>query len=95
MKTLFCLEKANNLGQKLGFFFNSKNNKSFHFLIFFNYPLFFVPLGITLAEYFKHQGKDVAMMADSTSRWTEALREISGLGEMPADYDYQTYLAGW
>jgi len=40
--------------------------------------------GITVAEYFRDQGKDVAMMADSTSRWAEALREISGrLGEMP------------
>lgn len=34
--------------------------------------------GITVAEYFRDQGKDVAMMADSTSRWAEALREISG-----------------
>jgi V-type H+-transporting ATPase subunit A len=40
--------------------------------------------GITLAEYFRDMGMDVAMMADSTSRWAEALREISGrLGEMP------------
>jgi len=50
--------------------------------------------GITLAEYFRDQGKDVAMMADSTSRWAEALREISGrLGEMPADSGYPAYLA--
>jgi vacuolar-type H+-ATPase catalytic subunit A/Vma1 len=42
-------------------------------------------LGITLSEYFRDQGKNVAMMADSTSRWAEALREISGrLAEMPA-----------
>lgn len=41
--------------------------------------------GITLAEYFRDMGNDVAMMADSTTRWAEALREISGrLGEMPA-----------
>lgn len=41
--------------------------------------------GITLSEYFRDQGKDVAMMADSSSRWAEALREISGrLAEMPA-----------
>lgn len=41
--------------------------------------------GITLSEYFRDQGKHVAMMADSTSRWAEALREISGrLAEMPA-----------
>ena len=49
--------------------------------------------GITLAEYFRDQGKDVAMMADSTSRWAEALREISGrLAEMPADSGYPAYL---
>merc|ERR1712048_1157108 len=50
--------------------------------------------GITLAEYFRDQGYHVAMMADSTSRWAEALREISGrLGEMPADSGYPAYLA--
>jgi V-type H+-transporting ATPase subunit A len=50
--------------------------------------------GITLAEYFRDQGMDVAMMADSTSRWAEALREISGrLGEMPGDAGYPAYLA--
>merc|ERR1712003_474590 len=50
--------------------------------------------GITLAEYFRDQGMNVAMMADSTSRWAEALREISGrLGEMPADSGYPAYLA--
>merc|ERR1712178_422275 len=50
--------------------------------------------GITLAEYFRDMGKNVAMMADSTSRWAEALREISGrLGEMPADSGYPAYLA--
>ncbi|EMR10227.1 V-type ATPase, A subunit [Pneumocystis murina B123] len=49
--------------------------------------------GITLSEYFRDQGKDVAMMADSTSRWAEALREISGrLSEMPADSGYPAYL---
>ena len=49
--------------------------------------------GITLAEYFRDQGLNVAMMADSTSRWAEALREISGrLGEMPADGGYPAYL---
>lgn len=49
--------------------------------------------GITLAEYFRDQGKDVAMMADSSSRWAEALREISGrLGEMPADQGFPAYL---
>lgn len=49
--------------------------------------------GITLAEYFRDQGMHVAMMADSTSRWAEALREISGrLGEMPADAGYPAYL---
>jgi len=49
--------------------------------------------GITLAEYFRDQGYDVCMMADSTSRWAEALREISGrLGEMPGDAGYPAYL---
>ncbi|KXT16973.1 hypothetical protein AC579_7407 [Pseudocercospora musae] len=49
--------------------------------------------GITIAEYFRDQGKNVAMMADSTSRWAEALREISGrLGEMPADQGFPAYL---
>lgn len=42
--------------------------------------------GITLSEYFRDMGYNVSMMADSTSRWAEALREISGrLAEMPAD----------
>jgi V-type H+-transporting ATPase subunit A len=49
--------------------------------------------GITLAEYYRDMGYDVAMMADSTSRWAEALREISGrLGEMPGDAGYPAYL---
>ncbi|MCO5555768.1 hypothetical protein L7F22_009313 [Adiantum nelumboides] len=49
--------------------------------------------GITLSEYFRDQGYNVAMMADSTSRWAEALREISGrLAEMPADSGYPAYL---
>merc|ERR1719333_1324012 len=49
--------------------------------------------GVTTAEYFRDQGYNVAMMADSTSRWAEALREISGrLGEMPADSGYPAYL---
>ncbi|OXM79007.1 V-type proton ATPase catalytic subunit A [Cryptococcus neoformans Bt63] len=49
--------------------------------------------GITLSEYFRDQGNNVAMMADSTSRWAEALREISGrLAEMPADSGYPAYL---
>ncbi|VDL99080.1 unnamed protein product, partial [Schistocephalus solidus] len=50
--------------------------------------------GITLSEYFRDMGYNVAMMADSTSRWAEALREISGrLAEMPADSGYPAYLA--
>ena len=50
-------------------------------------------VGITLAEYFRDMGYNVAMMADSTSRWAEALREISGrLAEMPADSGYPAYL---
>jgi len=49
--------------------------------------------GITLSEYFRDMGLNVAMMADSTSRWAEALREISGrLAEMPADSGYPAYL---
>ncbi|CEJ80856.1 Putative V-type proton ATPase catalytic subunit A [[Torrubiella] hemipterigena] len=49
--------------------------------------------GITVAEYFRDQGLDVAMMADSSSRWAEALRELSGrLGEMPADQGFPAYL---
>ncbi len=49
--------------------------------------------GITLAEYFRDQGYHVAIMADSTSRWAEALREISGrLEEMPAEEGYPAYL---
>lgn len=49
--------------------------------------------GITLSEYFRDQGRNVSMMADSTSRWAEALREISGrLAEMPADSGYPAYL---
>ena len=50
--------------------------------------------GITLAEYIRDQGYNVSMMADSTSRWAEALREISGrLAEMPADSGYPAYLS--
>ncbi len=50
--------------------------------------------GITLAEYFRDMGYNVSMMADSTTRWAEALREISGrLGEMPADQGYPAYMA--
>merc|ERR1712019_29616 len=49
--------------------------------------------GVTLSEYFRDMGYNVAMMADSTSRWAEALREISGrLAEMPADAGYPAYL---
>lgn len=49
--------------------------------------------GITLAEYFRDMGKNVSLMADSTSRWAEALREISGrLAEMPADQGFPANL---
>ena len=49
--------------------------------------------GITLSEYFRDQGMNVSMMADSTCRWAEALCEISGhLGEMTADSGYPAYL---
>ncbi|RKL62622.1 V-type ATP synthase subunit A [Thermoanaerobacteraceae bacterium SP2] len=50
--------------------------------------------GITIAEYFRDMGYNVAIMADSTSRWAEALREIAGrLEEMPAEEGYPAYLA--
>ncbi len=50
--------------------------------------------GITISEYFRDMGYDVALMADSTSRWAEALREISGrLEEMPGEEGYPAYLA--
>ena len=49
--------------------------------------------GITIAEYYRDMGFKVALMADSTSRWAEALREISGrLEEMPGEEDYPAYL---
>lgn len=50
-------------------------------------------VGITIAEYFRDQGLDVVMVADSTSRWAEALREVSGrLGQMPVEEGYPAYL---
>ena len=50
--------------------------------------------GLTLAEYYRDMGCDVAIMADSTSRWAEALRELSGrLEEMPAEEGFPAYLA--
>jgi V/A-type H+-transporting ATPase subunit A len=52
-----------------------------------------VQLGVTVAEYFRDQGYDVALLADSTSRWAEALREISGrLEELPGEEGYPAYL---
>jgi len=51
-------------------------------------------VGVTLAEYYRDMGYQVAMMADSTSRWGEALREVSGrLEEMPGEEGYPAYLA--
>lgn len=53
-----------------------------------------VYVGVTLAEYFRDQGYDVVMVADSTSRWAEALREVAGrLGQMPVEEGYPAYLA--
>ena len=50
--------------------------------------------GITIAEYFRDMGYDVALMADSTSRWAEAMREISArLEEMPGEEGYPPYLS--
>lgn len=58
----------------------------------FHFPMSNIS-GITLSEYFRDMGYNVSMMADSTSRWAEALREISGrLAEMPADSGYPAYL---
>lgn len=49
--------------------------------------------GLTIAEYYRDQGYDVALIADSTSRWAQALREVSGrLEEMPAEEGYPAYL---
>ncbi|MDR0523959.1 MAG: V-type ATP synthase subunit A [Candidatus Methanoplasma sp.] len=51
--------------------------------------------GMTIAEYFRDMGYDVSLMADSTSRWAEAMREISSrLEEMPGEEGYPAYLAG-
>ena len=50
-------------------------------------------VGITIAEYFRDQGYDVVLVADSTSRWAEALREVAGrLGQMPVEEGYPAYL---
>ncbi len=52
-----------------------------------------VYIGITIAEYYRDMGYDVSLMADSTSRWAEAIREISGrLGEMPVERGFPAYL---
>jgi V/A-type H+-transporting ATPase subunit A len=54
-----------------------------------------VYMGVTIGEYYRDMGYHVALVADSTSRWAEALREISGrLGEMPSEKGYPAYLAG-
>lgn len=51
-------------------------------------------VGVTLAEYFRDQGYDVVVVADSTSRWAEALREVAGrLGQIPVEEGYPAYLA--
>jgi V/A-type H+-transporting ATPase subunit A len=51
-------------------------------------------VGVTMAEYYRDQGFDVVMVADSTSRWAEALREVAGrLGQMPVEEGYPAYLA--
>ena len=53
-----------------------------------------VYVGLTMAEYYRDMGYDVVMLADSTSRWAEALREVSGrLGQMPVEEGYPAYLA--
>jgi V/A-type H+/Na+-transporting ATPase subunit A len=51
-------------------------------------------VGMTIAEYYRDQGYDVVLVADSTSRWAEALREVAGrLGQMPVEEGYPAYLA--
>lgn len=51
-------------------------------------------VGVTMAEYYRDQGFDVVMVADSTSRWAEALREVAGrLGQMPVEEGYPAYLS--
>ena len=51
-------------------------------------------VGMTMAEYYRDMGYDVVMLADSTSRWAEALREVAGrLGQMPVEEGYPAYLA--
>ena len=56
--------------------------------------IIYIGCGLTLAEYYRDMGYDVAIMADSTSRWAEALRELSGrLEEMPAEEGFPAYLA--
>ncbi len=51
-------------------------------------------VGVSMAEYYRDQGYDVVMVADSTSRWAEALREVAGrLGQMPVEEGYPAYLA--
>jgi V/A-type H+-transporting ATPase subunit A len=51
-------------------------------------------VGVTLGEYFRDQGYDVVMLADSTSRWAEAMREVAGrLGQMPVEEGHPAYLA--
>jgi V/A-type H+/Na+-transporting ATPase subunit A len=51
-------------------------------------------VGVTIAEYYRDQGLDVVMVADSTSRWAEALREVAGrLGQMPVEEGYPAYLS--
>ena len=53
-----------------------------------------VYVGLTMAEYYRDMGYDVVMLADSTSRWAEALREVAGrLGQMPVEEGYPAYLA--
>ncbi len=53
-----------------------------------------VYVGMTMAEYYRDMGYDVVMLADSTSRWAEALREVAGrLGQMPVEEGYPAYLA--
>jgi V/A-type H+-transporting ATPase subunit A len=101
-----CGERGNEMSEVLEKFPQLKDPRSGHLLMtrtilvanVSNMPIAAreasVYTGITMAEYFRDMGYDVAVMADSTSRWAEALREISGrLEEMPGEEGYPAYLA--
>ena len=102
---LGCGERGNEMTQVLDEFAELKDPRTGHLLMertilianTSNMPVAAreasIYTGMTIAEYYRDMGYHVALMADSTSRWAEALREISGrLEEMPADEGYPAYL---